>query len=181
MIILVGASASGKTEVAKALINKYDFSKVVTYTTREKRVGEKNKIDYYFVTKEKFQSLKEKDFFIETTEYNKNFYGTPKNELALNKVLIVDPKGLKAIRKLNDKTIISFYILGSEENRIARMKLRGDSEEHIQERIINDRKDFSFKNIGKTDFVIEGDDVTVLEMADEIYNKYIKQIKLDGN
>lgn len=181
MIILVGASASGKTEVAKALINKYDFSKVVTYTTREKRTGEKNKIDYFFVTKEKFESLKAKNFFIETTNYNGNYYGTPKNELGLNKVLIVDPKGLKAIASLNDPTIISYYILGSEENRIARMKKRGDSEENINKRILNDRIDFSFKNIGKTNFVIEGDNVTIHEMADEIYTKYIKQVKIEGN
>lgn len=181
MIILVGASASGKTEVAKALIKKYDFLKVITYTTREKRINEKNKVDYFFVSKEKFLKLKNSDFFLETTEYNGNYYGTPLNEIGINKVLIVDPKGLKAFRGLNDPTIISFYILGSEENRIKRMKDRGDSEDNINERIINDRKDFSFSNIGNTSFVIEGDNPSISEMADEIYNKYISKVKMFNN
>ena len=49
MVILVGASASGKSVVAKDMIKRYGFSKVVTYTTRSIRVGEVNNIDYHFL------------------------------------------------------------------------------------------------------------------------------------
>ena len=78
MIVLIGASASGKTEVAKTLIAKKGFSKIVTYTTREIRPSEVNGVDYHFVTKEKFLELKNDNFFLETTTYNNNFYGTPR-------------------------------------------------------------------------------------------------------
>ena len=83
MIVLIGASASGKTEIAKTLIAKKGFSKIVTYTTREIRPSEVNGVDYHFVTKEKFLELKNDNFFLETTTYNNNFYGTPKNDLGL--------------------------------------------------------------------------------------------------
>ncbi len=48
MIILVGASASGKTEVAKLLARKYGIRKVVTHSTRPLRSGEVNAVDYLF-------------------------------------------------------------------------------------------------------------------------------------
>ena len=54
MIILIGPSASGKTSIAKELIEKYNFKKFVTNTTRKMRVGEINDIDYHFITKEQF-------------------------------------------------------------------------------------------------------------------------------
>ena len=54
MIVLTGASASGKTEVAKLLFIKYDIKKVITHTTRPIRLGEKRGVDYHFVDVEKF-------------------------------------------------------------------------------------------------------------------------------
>ena len=42
MLILIGASASGKTEGAKTLAKKYNITKIVTYTTRTPRVNERN-------------------------------------------------------------------------------------------------------------------------------------------
>ena len=56
MIILVGASASGKTEIAKILYKK-GYKKCVTTTTRQIRPSEVNGIDYHFITKEDFNKL----------------------------------------------------------------------------------------------------------------------------
>ena len=58
MIILVGASASGKTEIANILIKKYGYEKMVTATTRPMRVNEVNKVDYFFLTEEEFKTKK---------------------------------------------------------------------------------------------------------------------------
>ena len=81
MIVLVGASASGKTEVTKVLAKKYNIQKFITHTTRPIRVGEENGVDYFFVTKEEFEELLKQDFFIEHTLYNGNYYGTSKKEV----------------------------------------------------------------------------------------------------
>jgi guanylate kinase len=176
MIVLIGASASGKTEVAKSLIKKHGFSKIVTYTTRPIRPTETNGIDYHFVTKEKFAKLKDDNFFLETAIYNNNCYGTPKNDLGLNKVIILEPNGFKAIKELNDSSIISFYILDSEDNRRRHMLERGDDPIKVEERISNDRKEFSFQNIGSTTFVIQGDGKSINVLAEEVYTKYMKKI-----
>ena len=64
MLILVGPSASGKTEATKILIEKYNLKKLVTYTTRSMRVHEVNGKDYHFITKEEFiNKMKEKDVY----------------------------------------------------------------------------------------------------------------------
>ena len=90
MIILVGASASGKSVVVKKMIEKYNFKKVVTYTTRDIRVGEVNDVDYHFVSCEDFLNKKNNNFFLETAFYNNNYYGTAYEDISSDKVLIVD-------------------------------------------------------------------------------------------
>ena len=65
MIVLIGASASGKTEAAKMLMAKYGIQKAITTTTRPMRVHEVDGRDYFFVSKEKFDQLIKEDKFVE--------------------------------------------------------------------------------------------------------------------
>ena len=76
MIILVGASATGKSVVAKQLYEKYNIKKVVTYTTRAMRDGEVNDVDYHFISKDDFINKMNNNYFIETAQYHDNYYGT---------------------------------------------------------------------------------------------------------
>lgn len=50
MLVLMGKSASGKTEIAQILVKKYGFHSVVTYTTREPRAGEIPDVTYHYIT-----------------------------------------------------------------------------------------------------------------------------------
>lgn len=106
------------------------------------RIGEKDDVDYHFVSKEEFLKLKEKNYFIETTLYNGNYYGTSKSEVSDNKVLIVDPNGVKSILSLNDPRIIIFRLNADSTTRFNRMIIRGDSIENIEQRISKDKDVF---------------------------------------
>lgn len=176
MIILVGASASGKTEIAKRLCSDFGFSKVVTYTSRQKRPGEKNHVDYHFVTEEDFLRKRDKNFFLETTIYNGNYYGTSIDEIEINKVIIVDPNGLKSFRDIKDPTIVTFYLVCSEQTRIERMEKRGDPQEAIKERVENDKISFSYNKIGHIDFVIDAESSDIAHTAKDIYEKYAQKL-----
>ncbi len=176
MIILVGASASGKTEIAKILAKKYGIVKAITHTTRPMRDGEEDGVDYFFVSKSDFQSLLANDFFVEMTLYNGNYYGCSKSQVSDGKAVIVDPHGLKAFQKLNNPRVISFLILADEEVRFQRMITRGDSKENTLRRINNDRIDFDSKNVGFTNHVIVNQDNTLEEAADKIYQKYVEAL-----
>ena len=117
MIVLAGASASGKTEVAKILASKYGIVKAIATTTRDLRVGEVNGRDYFFVSKDEFKKMIEDGRFVEHTIYNDNYYGSTKDQVAKNKCVVVDPAGLKAYIALHDSNIITFFLDSTENTR----------------------------------------------------------------
>ncbi len=172
MIVLVGASASGKTEVAKYLKKHYDIKKVVTHTTRTPRTNEVDGIDYHFVTKTTFLKLKKDNFFVEVTEYNHNYYGTSKNEVADDKVLIVDPNGLASFLALKDPKIVTFYLKADDDIRLERMLSRGDDRGDALERIACDKDDFAFDKVKMCHYFIDSNKLNISEMAEEIINLY---------
>lgn len=172
MIVLVGPSASGKTEAAKLLYSIYGIKKVITHTTRPMRIDEKDDVDYHFVSKEEFLKLKEKNYFIETTLYNGNYYGTSKSEVSDNKVLIVDPNGVKSILSLNDPRIIIFRLNADSTTRFNRMIIRGDSIENIEQRISKDKDVFSEDALSFKSINIDTEKMTLLEISKFIYETY---------
>jgi len=177
MIVLTGASASGKTEVAKMLAKKYGIVKVITTTTRDIRINEENGKDYFFVSKERFEEMIKQNLFVETTLYNSNYYGSTKDQIQNNKAIVIDPVGLKSYIALNDPRIITFYLEAREETRRKRMEQRGDDPEKIIKRIENDRIAFSRENIAKTDFYINSETQNIEEVTDNIYKLYKEALK----
>lgn len=176
MIILLGASASGKTEVAKELVRNYGFKKVITYTTREKREGEVNDKDYHFIDATTFKSLIDKSFFFEYVNYNGNFYGTAIEDISDYSVVILEPNGFVKYRDSSLKNIVSFYLESDEEHRIAWMRKRGDEENKINSRIINDRISFSKDNIKGVNYSLDSNDLSISELAKEVNDIYLRRI-----
>ena len=117
IIIISSPSGAGKTTLCKLLLKKMrNINLSISYTSRNQRLNEINGKDYFFVTKEKFKQLKNKNFFIETAINFDNHYGSPyKNLKNLKKKQIlfdIDWKGARKIRKkVNRKDIIDFFIL----------------------------------------------------------------------
>lgn len=178
MIVLMGASASGKTEVAKMLGKIFNIKKVVTHTTREMRPGEVDGIDYNFVSRAEFIRLASEDYFVESVEYNNNFYGTSKKEMGTNKVLIIEPNGLKPIKELKNDHIVVFFMHASRSVRRKRMLARGDNPTSAMERIIIDDAKFDPRHIVGIDYTIDSENHTVQEIALEVYEKYAKKLIL---
>lgn len=174
MILLAGPSASGKTEIAKILMKDFGIRKVVTHTTRPPRIGEKDGVDYHFVTREEFERLSKTGQFVETTSFNGNCYGSSKKEVADDKVLIVDPIGLETYLSLHDPRIVSFYFDTSEETRKQRMVSRGDTEEAIESRIQNDR--VAFRDVPSTTFRIQNETGSLEELAKKVYQLYKEEL-----
>jgi guanylate kinase len=177
MILLTGASASGKTEVARMLRKNYGIVKAITHTTRSPRVGEKNGVDYFFVSEKEFLDGFARGQFVERTFYNGHYYGCSKKEVAENKCIVVDPHGLRSFLALNDPSVVTFYLEASEKTREERMRHRGDKPEDIQKRLLNDRVDFAPEQIAPTDFRIVTDDKTLEDITQDVYEKYRSTLK----
>ena len=178
MIVLSGASASGKTEAAKMLMSKYGIQKAITTTTRTMRKNEVNGRDYFFVSIEEFKRMIDEDLFVEYTLYNGNYYGSTKAQIADNRSVVIDLEGLKSYSALNNSRIVTFYLKTSEDVRFKRMLERGDKESDAHHRIENDRIIFKDENIPKVDFRIDSENKNIEQVADEIYRLYCKKLKL---
>ncbi len=176
MIVLAGASASGKTEAAKVLATKYGITKVITTTTRGMRQNEIDGRDYFFVNEEKFQKMIENDEFVEFTTYNGHRYGSTKAQIAPDKCVVIDPAGLRAYISLHDPNIITFFLDSSEETRFKRMLERGDPIEAATSRIEHDKKAFVKELLPIVDYHINTEIFNVEEVADLIYKIYKEAI-----
>ena len=106
LIIISSPSGAGKTTLCKLLIKKIkgiDLS--ISYTSRNKRLNEINGKDYFFVSKKKFETLENKNYFIETAKNFNNYYGSPMRNVTQSKkrnnhlLFDIDWKGARKIRK----------------------------------------------------------------------------------
>lgn len=180
MLILIGASASGKTEIAKILIKDYGFNKMVTTTTRRKRKNEVNGIDYHFITKNKFEKLKGNGKFLETVKYNNNYYGTPTKGATIDKVLIVEPAGANSIYEKEIEDTVFFLLETDEETRKNRMLARGDNLIEVIDRLQKDDEYFDPKNLTHIDYKMNTSTLNQDDLAsviNDLYYKHIKQTK----
>ena len=172
MLILVGPSASGKTQIVKILREKYGLNKMVTYTSRTMRPGEKEGIDYFFLTKEEFEKRINEGFFIEYVVYNGNYYGTALSQVSSDKVVILEPTGLKHyVNKIRDEVKVAFLRCSTEIVRI-RMKERGDDPEVIKKRLLLDGEVFNKDVMKLADWVIDTSASNIYDNALEIYLLY---------
>ena len=172
MLILVGPSASGKTEATKILIEKYNLKKLVTYTTRSMRVHEVNGKDYHFITKEEFINKINQNFFLEYVEYNGNYYGTSKEDLSSDKVVILEPAGVKTYVQKAKELIKICYLKTSIEYRLKRMIARLDDSKEIEKRIKNDDLIFNEELEQIADWVIDSNDISLDDLTLQIYQLY---------
>lgn len=180
LIIYSGPSAVGKDTVLNEILDDKDLNLAlsVSMTTRKPRPGEKEGVEYFFVSEERFNSAIMNNEFLEYAEYVGNFYGTPlayveknRNE-GKNVVLVIEMEGRKKVLDKVKDNVISICIVPPNMKELEkRMRLRKkDSEETIRKRLNKAREEL--KHTGDYDYVVEND--TIEQAA-----KDIKKIILD--
>lgn len=142
VVVLLGPSCSGKTSVANAM-QEYGFKRIITYTTRPKRVGEINGYDYYFISEEEFFKKKDMGFFAETCEYDaswgKCFYGSALEDyenLRCDKVVVLTPEGVNQLDE--DIPTYEVCLYPPQEEIMRRMLNRGDDPVEVARRVKTD-------------------------------------------
>lgn len=125
LVTFTGASGAGKSTIIKELVqrNPQKYLQIPTYTTRALRLGEKQGEQHYFIQKEEYQKLKEKEKMLACSTVENEFYGVPKidlnNPIYKDKFVIIDI-GAKGVRQLKKtyKNVISIYIMPPTPERI---------------------------------------------------------------
>lgn len=173
LFVISGASGVGKSTVlAKVMAQRDDLLFSVSATTREPRPGEVDAVSYYFITREAFREMIDRDEFLEYDDHMDNFYGTPKGQLEekltrANVVLDVEPNGAFNVRKKRPDATLIFVAPPSLEELERRLRSRGDTPE-AQIRIRLQRVAWEMEQSKKYDYVVINDNADTC--AKEILN-----------
>jgi len=131
LIVLSGPSGTGKDAVLSRMKESgCHLEYIVTVTTRPKRAGEKDNIDYHFVPTEKFQEMIKNNELLEWANVYGNRYGVPKQPIkqALDKgqdiIVKVDTQGAATIKKILPQSVFIFLMPPSMEDLTMRLKQR---------------------------------------------------------
>ena len=163
--VLSAPSGTGKTTVLNRLReNVPELELSVSHTTRAPRAGEKDGIDYHFVSGETFQVMIQKGEFLEWAEICGNHYGTAlqsiNNRLESGKdlVLELDVQGAESLRGLKFEGVFVFVLPPSLKELEARLRNRGtDSEQSIRQRLDLGKEEI--KHYSLYDYVVVNRDV----------------------
>jgi guanylate kinase len=135
LFVISGPSGAGKTSLIKRFLTEDSRSAFsVSYTTREKRRQEQEGKDYYFVDRDTFKSMIEKDRFLEWEPVHGHLYGTPKREVTetlvqgIDILLDIDVKGALKVKEQCSRACLIFVEPPSKEVLVARLELRGEKD-----------------------------------------------------
>ncbi|MAV82121.1 MAG: guanylate kinase [Pelagibacteraceae bacterium] len=143
LIVLSSPSGAGKTSISREIIKKDNrINLSISVTTRSKRKGEKNKVDYYFIKEKYFKSMIQENKLMEHANVFGNLYGTPKQEVInsfkKNKDLLfdIDWQGYQKLRESEFDVIGIFILPPSKKELVKRLNKRGrDTKQEVLERI----------------------------------------------
>jgi len=183
IFVISAPSGTGKTTIQQKLINSLPYLKTITtFTTRKPRNGEKEGIDYNFVSIEEFKKMVEKGQFLEYANVYGNFYGTPKKQVeeaiktGENVLLVIDTQGGMSVKKIFPDAILIGILPPSIKEQEKRLRKRGDlDEEEIGKRIESAKKEREIL-INNYDYIVINKEIekTVNEIK-KIIEKNIKK------
>ena len=151
LFVVVAPSGAGKTTLVDALLKREPNIRLSpSYTTRAPREGEKDGVDYFFISRPKFEEMIAAGEFLEHADVYGNYYGTSRKwverEIAGDHdvLLEIDWQGAAQVRKLFPHMKGVFILPPSLEELRKRLKSRGkDSPEAIEKRMSSARDEIS--------------------------------------
>jgi len=164
LFIISGASGVGKSTVlSRVMAQRDDLRFSVSATTRAPRPGEVEGESYYFVTKEKFQEMIDRNEFVEYDAHMDNYYGTP--EAQLNEklqtgsvILDIEPNGAFNVRKRREDATLIFIAPPSMEELLRRLVGRGDTSPE-QVKVRQERAQWEMEQSAHYDYIVVNDQV----------------------
>lgn len=180
VVVISGPSGVGKHTIFEKILKYPDLNLnySISMTTRNKRPGEQEGVDYFFVSNEKFNKSIENNEFIEWVEFCGNRYGTPKQNLidsiesGKNIALEIETIGANNIFKIiPSHQLISIFILPPSISELEeRLKKRGSESQELISKRVNRAKEELFEKY-RYQFNVVNDDLD--RCVEEIY-KIIK-------
>ncbi len=180
LIVISAPSGSGKTTIARAIMQKYPamlFS--VSATTRPPRTGEVDGKDYFFLSKEEFQRRIQQGDLVEWEEIYGNYYGTLKSEvdraLEKGKIMLfdVDVKGALSIKRVYPDDSVLIFIKPPSFDALRERLLNRKTEDEATIRRRLERVPMELEKGSQFDWQVVNDDLkTAIGKVDEIIREH---------
>jgi guanylate kinase len=182
LFIISGPSGAGKGTLVKELLRRVPELWVsVSATTRAPRPGEKEGIDYFFLTPSEFEVRVRHGEFLEHAVVHGNRYGTLRAAVDrrldhdVDVILEIDPQGAEQVRKLVERSRLIFVKTATTEELERRIRSRGtENDEQVRTRLKTAERELRLE--GMYDFVVLNDDVA--RATDELA-AYIREVSAD--
>jgi guanylate kinase len=179
LIVISGPSGAGKDTIVESVIKHNDNIWLsVSATSRPIRKGEKEGINYFYLTKEEFEEKIKDNYFLEYAVYADNYYGTPKEEIikkldkGIDVILVIEIEGAKKIKDLIPEALFIFITPPSEKELLKRLSGRKTED---KEKIIK-RFNIAYQEINE---VTKYNYVVVNDELDEAISKVEAIIKAE--
>ena len=166
LIVLSGPSGVGKGTVRAAVFanNQFQYVYSVSATTRAQRPGDVDGKDYYFVSREEFETMIQNEDLLEYAEYVGNYYGTPIQKIEENLAaghdvfLEIEVQGAMKVKERMPEGIFIFLAPPNLEELESRITGRGTDAAHvIQERMATAKEEIELMQ--HYDYVVVNDQV----------------------
>ncbi|CEI84353.1 guanylate kinase [Oceanobacillus oncorhynchi subsp. incaldanensis] len=165
LFILSGPSGVGKGTVRKKLFEEeLDLQYSISMTTRDRRTGEVDGVDYFYKSREEFEKLVKEGELLEYAQYVNNYYGTPRKyveetiEKGLDVFLEIEVQGAMQVKKNFPQGVFIFLFPPSLEELKNRIVNRGtESQELVLNRLKEARNEIEMMDA--YDYVVVNDQV----------------------
>jgi guanylate kinase len=166
LIVISGPSGCGKGTVLADYLKKYKdhtwYS--ISCTSREMRPGDKEGVNYYFLSRKEFEEMIDKNEFLEYAEYNGNYYGTPKEHIedrlasGIDVILEIEVQGALKVKELVPEAICIFIMPPSMKELRTRLVGRGtETKDKVLGRFKEAYKEIN--EVTKYNYVVTNDEV----------------------
>lgn len=185
IFIFTGPNGAGRKTVAQMSGDTLGVKQVLSYTTRTPRSSEVDGQDYYFVTREKFESLQAAEEFIEVLEIDGNLYGVREQDVAtmLQKhgavYLILNRYGADMLKQVYGDHAVRIFIYADRQTVLEREQERGDSPELIDRYMSHYDEEIAYKDA--CEHVFENLDLahTVFDLTKTLDVHYLNRNLID--
>jgi guanylate kinase len=153
MLILSSPSGAGKTSLTRMLLQKkeLDLTLSISVTTRPRRSSEVDGIHYSFISKKRFEAMRDGGELLEWAQVHGNFYGTPREPvertLAQGRDVLfdIDYQGTEQVKAKAGADVVTIFILPPSMRELkARLERRAEDEgEAIAKRLANARNEIA--------------------------------------
>ena len=144
LIVVSGPSGCGKGTILAEILKDDKFFYSISATTRSPRPGEEDGVNYFFLSKDRFEKLIEEDGMLEYASYCENYYGTPRKpvedmlEQGKHVILEIEVQGAMKIKEKCPEAVFLFILPPSLKELRRRLNKRGTEAEDVIEKRLNE-------------------------------------------